>query len=351
MDDDLARAVLETVQLDDQVDRAGDLLADCLEGQVQTGHEHQRFEPREGLARAVRMDGGQRAVVAGVHRLEHVERLTATALSNDDAIGTHAQRVDDQLADRDAALAVDVGRTSLETADMLLVQLQLGRILDGDDALVDRDETRADVEKSRLAGTRATGHQDVRAREHACLDERGGFLGHGAEPDEVGNLIRVLAELSNRENGTVERDRRYRRVDAGSVEQARVHEWRARIDAPTDRRADGVDHPHQVSLVIETDVGEEDLALALHVDHLWSVDHDLGQAVVIDQWTQGAESLEVPAVELLRDGCHAHVRMLLGFRTEGGSAPIVCATAGRSDGSNRFDTRSIPAAFQTSTTR
>ena len=140
-------------------------------------------------------------------------------------------------------------------------------------------------------------------------------------------------------------------LNSGTVEQARVHEWRARIDAPSNRSTDGVDHPHEMSLVIETDIGEEDLSFALNVDHLWSVDHDLGQAVVIDQWTQGAESLEVTAVELLRDGCHAHVKMLLGFRTEGGSAPIVCASAGRSDDSNRFDTRSIPAAFQTSTTR
>ena len=114
--DDLARAVLETVQLDDQVDRAGDLLADRLERQIETGHEDQRLEPRERLAGAVRMDRGQRAVMAGVHGLEHVQRFTTTALSNHDAIRAHAQGVDDQLANGDAAFAVDIGRTSLEAA-------------------------------------------------------------------------------------------------------------------------------------------------------------------------------------------------------------------------------------------
>ncbi len=234
---------------------------------------------------------------------------------------------------------------------MLLVQLQFRRVLDGDDAFVDGDEPRADVEQRRLSSAGSARHQDVGAGEHAGLDEGCGFLGHRSEPDEIGDLVRVLAELSNRENWTVERNRRNGRVHAGSVEQTRIHERCARIDAAADRCADSVDHAHQVRLVVEPDVREENLALALHVNHLWSVDHDFGEAVVIDQWTQWAQSLEIPAVELLRDGCHAHVKMLLGFRTEGGSAPIVCAATARSAGSNRFDTRSIPAAFQTSTTR
>jgi hypothetical protein len=104
-------------------------------------------------------------------------------------------------------------------------------------------------------------------------------------------------------------------------------------------------------LVIEADVGEKNLALALDVDHLRSVDHDLGEAVVIHQRAQRAESLEIPAVELVRDGCHAHVRVLLDCGSDSGSAPIVACGARPTSGSNRFDTRSIPRAFQTSTSR
>ena len=289
--------------------------------------------------------------MTGVHGLEHVQCLATTALSNDDAVGSHTQGVDDQLANRDTAFTVDVCGTSLKTADVLLVKLQLRSVLDGHDALIDRDESRADVEECRLTGTGTTGDQDVGSREHARLDEGGRFLGQCAESDEVGNLIRILAELTNREDGTVQRDRRNRRVHAGSVKKARIHERRPRVDAPADSGTDRVDDAHEVSLVVETDVGEKDLALAFHVDHLRSVDHDLGQAVVIDKWTQRTESLEIPAVEFLRGGCHAHVGMLLGLRTEGGSAPIVCARGVRSAGGNRFDTHSIPAAFQTSTTR
>ena len=89
----------------------------------------------ERVARRVGVQRRQRAVVAGVHRLEHVERLAAADLADDDAVGPHAQRVAHQVAGRDLALALDVGRPALEPDDVPLLQPQLGRVLDGDDAL------------------------------------------------------------------------------------------------------------------------------------------------------------------------------------------------------------------------
>ena len=86
----------------------------------------------------VGVDRGHRPVVAGVHRLEHVERLAGADLADDDPVGPHAQRVLDQVALGDLALALDVRRPGLEPRDMLLLQLELGRILDRDDALARR---------------------------------------------------------------------------------------------------------------------------------------------------------------------------------------------------------------------
>ena len=40
--------------------------------------------------------------MAGVHRLHHVERLGAPDLADDNAVGSHAEGVADQLADADA---------------------------------------------------------------------------------------------------------------------------------------------------------------------------------------------------------------------------------------------------------
>ena len=66
------------------------------------------------VPRGVRVDRRQRAIVAGVHRLEHVQRLGAANLADDDPVGTHAQGVADQVADAYLALALDVRRARLE---------------------------------------------------------------------------------------------------------------------------------------------------------------------------------------------------------------------------------------------
>ena len=76
--------------------------------------------------------------MTGVHRLQHVERFFAADLADDDAIGPHTQGVDQQLALLDRALAFDVRRPRFEPGDVLLVELQFGRVFDRDDALVAR---------------------------------------------------------------------------------------------------------------------------------------------------------------------------------------------------------------------
>ena len=139
-----ARAVLEPLDVDDQVERRGDLLADRPHRQVVAGHQHHRLDAGERVARRVGVDRRQRAVVARVHRLEHVERLGAAALADDDPVGAHAQRVPHEVADRDRALALDVRRAGLEPEHVPLVELELGGVLDRDDPLVVRDRrTRA----------------------------------------------------------------------------------------------------------------------------------------------------------------------------------------------------------------
>ena len=62
---------------------------------------------------------------------------------------------------RMAPLPFDVGRPRLEPRHVLLVQLQLGGVLDGDDALVLGDEARQHVEQRRLAGAGAAADQAV----------------------------------------------------------------------------------------------------------------------------------------------------------------------------------------------
>ena len=151
--EELPRAVaMATVDLGDRFDpplasvtpRATNTTASMLDatcartaasGNRRIGEQHEGLEAGERVGRAVGVDGGHRAVVTGVERLEHVERLAAAHLADDEAVGTHAQRGPDQRPHRDPARTLGVGRTGLEPHDVRLREPELGRLLDGDHAL------------------------------------------------------------------------------------------------------------------------------------------------------------------------------------------------------------------------
>src|SRR5437667_2490919 len=151
---DLARAVGQARHLDECVDGGADLLPDRLHRELVARHQHHHLDALQALARRAGVDGGERAVVAGVHRLQHVERLATACLADDDAVGPHAERVAHQVALRDLALAVQVGRTRLERDHVGLLELELGRVLDRHHALVVGDEAGQAVEEGRLPGAR-----------------------------------------------------------------------------------------------------------------------------------------------------------------------------------------------------
>jgi hypothetical protein len=79
------------------------------------------FEPGQRLARAIGMDCTHRAVMPGVHRLQHVERLGAADLAEDDAVRAHSQRVAQQIAHRNLAAAFKVGRAGFQPHHMRLM--------------------------------------------------------------------------------------------------------------------------------------------------------------------------------------------------------------------------------------
>jgi hypothetical protein len=64
----------------------------------------QHLQPVQAFARAVGVDGGHRAVVAGAHGLQHFQHLAAAHFAHHDAVRAHPQAVAQQVADRDRAL-------------------------------------------------------------------------------------------------------------------------------------------------------------------------------------------------------------------------------------------------------
>jgi hypothetical protein len=82
------------------------------------------------------VDRGHRPVVAGVHGLQHVDHFLAARLADDDAVGTHPQRVLQTVALGDGALAFDVGRAAFHPAHMDLLKLKFRGVLDRQDAFL-----------------------------------------------------------------------------------------------------------------------------------------------------------------------------------------------------------------------
>ena len=160
----LARAVGQARLLHDELNGRRNLLPHGFLRQVGRAHRDHRLDTGQRVARRVGVHGGQRSVVTGVHRLQHVEGFLAADLADHDAIRPHTQGVDHELTLLDGALAFDVGRTGLETHDVLLVHLQFGRVLDRDDALLRRDEAGEHVEERRLTGAGAAADQTVQPR-------------------------------------------------------------------------------------------------------------------------------------------------------------------------------------------
>src|SRR5205085_8330391 len=125
----------------------------------------------------------------------------------DDAVRSHTEGVAHQVADRDLAAAFDVRRTGFHRQYVVLVELELLGILDGDDALVVGDEGRQHVEGGRLTGAGTAGDDAVEAPDHAGLEEAVGRRVEGAEPDQVFDGVRVGGELPDGQEGPADGQR------------------------------------------------------------------------------------------------------------------------------------------------
>ena len=130
-----------------------------------------------------------------------------------------------------------------------------------------------------------------------------------AELDQVFQGQLVFLELSDGERGAVQRQRRRDDVDAGAVEQARVADRRAFVDAAADLADDALADVHQLGIVAEADIGELHLAADFDEDPVGAIDHDVGDVVAGEQRLQRAIAQNVVAdvlqqMFLLGDGHH-----------------------------------------------
>ncbi len=187
--------------------------------------------------------------------------------------------------------ALEVGRAGFQPHDVGLLELQLGRVLAGDDAFVGVDESGEAIEEGRLARAGAAGDEHVAAHVADDLENLGAGRRDRAEAHELVEGQLVLPEFADREGDPVDRQRRRDDVDARAVEQARVADRRGLVDSAPDLADDALADVHQLRIVSEPNAGELDLAVHLDEAARRTVDHDVGDVVA------GKQRLERPEAE------------------------------------------------------
>ena len=149
-----------------EVHRQRDGLANALVGKAHVGRQDAVGQARQCLFGGVRVDGGQTAQVAGVERLQQVERFAAAHLTHQDPIGPVPQGGAHEIGDgdgREGRLLTErsLRATRLEPNQVRLVQVNLRGLLDHHDAVLARDPGGQRVQQRRLAAARPTRDEDV----------------------------------------------------------------------------------------------------------------------------------------------------------------------------------------------
>ena len=194
--------------MDNELNRRHDLLADRSRRQIQPGHQHHGFQSSQRIAGTISMNGCQTSVMPGIHRLQHVQSLTAANFADDNSIGPHAQSIDNQIARHDTSMSFNIRRASFHANNMVLVQNQFGRIFDRDNAFMIRNRFRDGSQKRRLARACAAGNQDILATSHDQLHKLAHRRGEHAQLHQVISPQSTLAKSANRESRSVNGDRR-----------------------------------------------------------------------------------------------------------------------------------------------
>ncbi len=121
-------------------------------GKIQIRHHGHSFQTRNRIARAVGVHRRQRAVMTGIHGLQHIQSFLAANLADDNAVGAHPQRVDQELPLHHRALALNVRGPALQTDHVALLHLQFGRVFDGHNSFFVGDVSRQHVQEGRFSG-------------------------------------------------------------------------------------------------------------------------------------------------------------------------------------------------------
>jgi hypothetical protein len=258
--------------------------------QADPGHQRQRLQPGDRVARRVGVDGRERPVVAGVEGGQEIERLWSADLADHDPVGAHPQRVPQEVADRHLAAPLDPGGSALQPHHVGLLEAQLGGVLDRHHPLVGGEEAGQRIQQRRLARAGAAADQDAAPRPHRLLEPAALLRIERPQLDQPLRAGALGTEAADRDRRAIDRQRRDHHVDPRAVGEAGVDHRAELVDAAAEGRQDPLDRVAQLLLVGEADRGRFDPPGALDEDAVGPVHHHLLDQRVGEQDLQRAEA-------------------------------------------------------------
>ena len=173
---------------------------------------------------------------------------------------------------------------------MLLLELQLRRVLDGDDAFLVGDEVAEAIEQGRLAGAGPARHDDVPAVKNRSAEEIASGRSEGLVTiDQVVHGEFFFGMTPDRQAWALEGHRGDDGIDAAAVGQARVGHGLTRVDLPTGALDKPADDRHGVGGKAEAGVLDDTVLFDENV--IGVDDHDLADAGIVEQVLQRPKTI------------------------------------------------------------
>ena len=176
---------------------------------------------------------------------------------------------------------------------MFLLQLEFGRVFDGDDALIGRDEAGEDVQQGGLAGPGAAGDEDVQFGHRHGLQDLPDFRGEAAFLNQVLQGGALHGKPPDTKHGPVQGQGRDDGVDPGAVGQPGIHHGDGLIDAAPHVTDDLIDDFQEVLIILEPDIRQFQTATPFDVHLIVAVYQDIRNGRVGQQRFQGAQTQDL----------------------------------------------------------
>src|SRR5262249_47245832 len=178
-------AGVATLDMNKQMNRVGDIGFDGPVRQLNSALQDTIGKPRKRLGGGIGVNGGQAPAVAGVERLQEIECLFPTYLSEDGAFGPVPQACLEQIANGDGRNLWSLLTAGLKADKVGFADMNFRCVLDHQQAVFFRNEVGQNVEQCGFARTRAAADKDVFSFDDGSLKKRGDWFGDRADANEV----------------------------------------------------------------------------------------------------------------------------------------------------------------------